>query len=335
MNPLITAPPRWKITIAFAAIYLIWGSTYLAIRFAIETIPPFLMAGTRFLVAGALFYAVTRPKERPALADWAAAACAGVLLLTLGNGGVSLAEKSISSGLVALLVAIVPFWILLLDWMRPNGIRPTWLQIGALFLGLAGVALLTRNHWTAKTNQWSAVALVLAASLAWAAGSLFSRRRSSKHLGRAMPAMQMIAGGLGLLLIALFRGEPSEVRWHQVTWHSFSAWIYLVVAGSGIGFTAYHWLLGVTKPALVATYAFVNPAVALLLGCSLGGETAGSDTLAGGGLVLASVMALSSGGARNWSWTRILLRLGVSRAELRRRIHSHREQQGLFTQTGR
>ncbi|HZF29944.1 MAG TPA: drug/metabolite exporter YedA [Gammaproteobacteria bacterium] len=268
---------RWKLVAAFACVYVIWGSTYLAIRFAIETLPPFSMAGVRFLLAGGVLYAwarLARGAERPTRAQWRATAIVGVLLLVGGNGLVVWSEQRIPSGVAALLVAIVPCWMVLVDWLRPNGARPTKQVVVGLALGLCGILFLVGPDALiggGRVDSLGAAALVLA-SFSWAAGSIYSRHAAMPSSPFLATAMEMLAGGAAALALGLVLGEPGRLDLAAVSARSVAGWLYLVVFGSVIAFTAYVWLLRESTPARVSTYAYVNPVVAVALGAALGGE---------------------------------------------------------------
>jgi drug/metabolite transporter (DMT)-like permease len=288
-------PPRWQVMTAFAAIYLIWGSTYLAIRYGVETIPPFLMAGTRFVTAGLLLYGFARWRGAPApgRSEWRDATIAGGLMLMIGNGGVTWAELVVPSGVTALLVALVPLWMVLLDWLRPGGIRPRPLVVGGLAVGFAGVALLAGSpaNDTGPGYGWGVAALMVAA-MCWALGSLFGRHAHKPGSPLLAIAMQMIAGGGLLLLLAGLHGEATAFSFSRLSAASVGAWFYLTAMGSLIGFTSYVWLLRVCTPAKVATYAYVNPLIAVLLGCTIGREPFSHELLAAGGLIVAAVVLI-------------------------------------------
>jgi drug/metabolite transporter (DMT)-like permease len=295
------APPVWGVIAAFAAVYVIWGSTYLGIRYAVESIPPFLMAGTRNLAAGLLLYAFARIRggATPSRIEWRDAAVTGVLLLAVGNGGVTWAEQVIPSSVTALLVALVPLWMVLFDWLRPHGVRPRPFVVAGLVVGFAGVALLARGYGdhSSAAHNWGVVAL-LAASMSWAFGSIFGRhahKPSSPLLG---VAMQMIAGGTLLFGLAILRGEAAQFSFGQVTLLSAGSWLYLTAAGSLVGYTCYVWLLHATTPARVATYAYVNPFIAVLLGCTIGREAFSHELVLAGGLIIAAVVLIVRGGPR-------------------------------------
>lgn len=270
----MTTPPRSRVLLAFAAVYVIWGSTYLAIRFAIETIPPFLMAGVRFLIAGGLMYAVARRTQgRPTAAQWRAAVVVGALLLLGGNGGVVWAELRVPSGIAALLVALVPCWMVLLDWAAPGGRRPSPAVLMGVLLGLAGLFWLVGPDAILggdRVDPLGAAVLALA-SLSWAAGSIYSRHAPAPSPVLAI-GMQMLAGGAALVILAAATGEFGAFDASAVSARSVAALGYLIVFGALIGFSAYMWLLRVSTPAKVSTYAYVNPIVAVLLGWALAGE---------------------------------------------------------------
>lgn len=265
-------PTAAAIGSALGAVYVIWGSTYLAIRFAVETLPPFLMAGTRFVVAGVILYAWRRAigVPRPTPAQWRAAVIVGGLMLLGGNGGVVWAEQFVESGTAALIVATVPLWMVLLDWLRPGGAPPrpgVWLGI---LVGLGGVTLLLGAPDAGDRYVAGWIVLVLA-SIAWSAGSIYSR---SAPLPAPLlaTAMQMLAGGVLLLLAGLIAGEAGRLDPATFSTRSLLSLLYLIIFGSLIGYSAYVWLLRVATPALASTYAYVNPVVAVFLGWLLAGE---------------------------------------------------------------
>jgi drug/metabolite transporter (DMT)-like permease len=269
-------PPRWQLAMAFAAVYIIWGSTYLGIRLAVESIPPFSMAGARALVAGVLLYVWARGRgaASPEVIHWREAAIVGGFLLLGGNGLVSWAEQHVPSGVSALIVGSVPLWMVVLEWLWHSGPRPTVGIVFGLVVGFAGLGFLVAPGSLgdgARINFSGAIALLLAAFL-WAIGSLYSRRArlpSSQLLGAAM---EMIAGGALLLVAGAALGEWKHFEFARVTMHSAVAWVYLSIVGSLIGFTAYVWLLKATTAARASTYAYVNPVVAVFLGWALAGE---------------------------------------------------------------
>jgi drug/metabolite transporter (DMT)-like permease len=293
--------PRARVIAAFIAIYLIWGSTYLAIRFAIETLPPFLMAAARFLAAGAILYTFARARGAPAPSriHWRSATIVGGFLLLGGNGGVVWAEQVVPSGIVALLVALVPVWMVVLDWLRPGGTRPGAGVFAGLLMGMVGIGLLVGPAQLAGSARVHTVgaAVVVLASLLWAVGSIWSR-----HLPLPRPilaiAMEMLAGGALLLVLGTVLGEVGQLRLDQVSVRSAVALVYLIFFGSLIGFSAYIWLLGVVSAARVATYAYVNPVVAVFLGWALAGEPLSARVVLAAAVIIAAVMVITTARAR-------------------------------------
>lgn len=296
-SPKPPAPATWLVVMAFAAVYLIWGSTYLGIRIAIESIPPFLMAGARFLLAGSILYTVMRFSglPRPALAHWKHAAVLGALLLLIGNGFVSWAELKVPTNIAALMVAGTPMWMIVIDWLRPQGQKPHALVFAGLALGFAGVAMIVFSR---DTHGHGAVdplgaALLLIASVSWAAGSVFSRHARQPASALLAISMQMIAGGMLMLFVSAALGEMRDFHWPQVTARSAWAFAYLSILGSLVGFTCYVWLLRVSTPARVSTYAYVNPLIAVFLGSVVLREPLPPGVLAAGLLVLAAVALIT------------------------------------------
>lgn len=292
----LPAPPRWKLLSAFAIVYVIWGSTYLAIRFAIETLPPFLMAAGRFLVAGGLMWlwAKRRGAGRPTRRQVGAAAVVGLLLLLGGNGGVVWAEQRIDSGLAALLVAMVPLWVVTIEWLLPGGRRPRLPLVLGVAGGLAGIAILVGPAELAgveRMDLWGAGA-VLVASLLWSIGSLYAARAELPKSARQGTALEMLVGSVGLVALGAATGELGRLDLAAVSPTSWAAVAYLVVFGSLIAFSAYVWLLRVVPASKVATYAYVNPVVALLLGWAFAGEELTARTLLAAAVILASVMLI-------------------------------------------
>lgn len=291
-----------KLLGAFAALYLIWGSTYLAIRFAIETLPPLLMASVRFLVAGALLYAWSRSRgaPRPTRTQWRDAAVVGGLLFVGGNGAVVISQQWVPSGLVALLVASVPLWMVVVDWFWGSRVHPGGRALIGLLLGFGGVAFLAGSPGVGAggPRELFGAFLVVAGSLAWATGSIYARQADMPPRPRLWVGMQMLSGGALLLPLALATGEFSRLDVAGVSAKSVLALLYLVVFGALIAFSAYIWLLGVSTPARVATYAYVNPVVALLLGWGLAGEPLTPRSLAAATIIIASVVVITSGASR-------------------------------------
>jgi len=291
------APSMWLVAAAFAAVYLIWGSTYLGIRIAIESIPPFLMAGARFLLAGTILYVVMRASgtPRPQPAHWKHATILGGLLLLVGNGFVSFAELKVPTNIAALMVAGTPMWMIVIDWLRPSGRRPHVLVFVGLALGFAGVVLIVFSrdaHGRGAVDPVGA-AMLLVASLSWAAGSVFSRHARQPTSALLAIAMQMIAGGGLMLLTSAALGETRHFQWQEITARSAAAFFYLTILGSLVGFTCYVWLLRVSTPARVSTYAYVNPLIAVFLGGLVLHEPLPAGVLVAGALVLAAVALIT------------------------------------------
>jgi drug/metabolite transporter (DMT)-like permease len=265
-----------RVIAGFAAVYLIWGSTYLAIRFAIETIPPLLMAGVRFLVAGSVLYVWSRSRGAgaPTAAQWRAALVVGGLLLLGGNGAVVVAEQWVPSGLTALLIGVVPLWMVLVDWVWGSRTRPSPRVVLGLIAGFVGLATLVGAPGAGAGGRQELLGglLVVLGSLAWAAGSIYSRHAPRPPRPRMWVAMQMLAGGGLLVPAAGLAGEWRDFHPGAVSARSALALLYLVVFGALVAYTAYIWLLSVSTPARVGTYAYVNPVVALLLGWALADE---------------------------------------------------------------
>ena len=291
----MAAPKKTLVIVAFAALYLIWGSTYLGIRFSIETIPPFLMAGARFVLAGMIMYAVAWSQGigESNWRNWRTSLIIGACLLLGGNGGVTISEKYIESGLAALIVAIVPFYIVLLGWLTGMAPRPTpvmWMGLAGGFLGvgtLFGPGL--HVHSTTGRNPAIGISILLVTSFIWSAGSLYSR--VAKHAASPFltAAQQMICGGILLLVAGIITGELPRFHPGSVSLLSLGSFIYLVLIGAVVGYTAYIWLLRHCDPAKVATYAYVNPIVAVLLGTFFAGETVTVRTLIAAALIIGSV----------------------------------------------
>jgi drug/metabolite transporter (DMT)-like permease len=291
----MAAPINARIVIAFAALYLVWGSTYLGIRFAIETIPPFLMAGTRFLLAGVIMYAIARWQGtyKSTWANWRTSLIIGACLLLAGNGGVTISEKYIDSGLAALIVAIVPIYIVILSWatgMAPRPAPVVWLGLIGGFIGV-GILLGPALHLSSNSGRHPAIgmSILLVSSFIWSAGSLYSR--TAKHAASPFltAAQQMLCGGLLLLLAGIVTGEMRHFHPGSISIVSLASFIYLVLIGAVVGYTAYIWLLRHCDPAKVATYAYVNPIVAVLLGAGFAGEQLTMRVLVAAALIIGSV----------------------------------------------
>jgi len=294
------AASRGKLIAAFAAIYVIWGSTYLGILFAIETIPPLLMAGIRFSIAGLLLYVWARRGESapPTRIQWRNAAIIGALLLVGGNGCVVLAERLVPSGLASLLVAILPIWMVLLEWARPGGTKPSRGVIAGLILGVIGLVVLigpsALHPATAGGIRIAGVILLTFASLSWASGSLIAQHVELPKSAPLATGMEMICGGAILLVLSLILGEPMRFDVSQISAKSFAGLVYLITFGSMVAFSAYVWLLKVSQPAHVATYAYVNPVVALFLGWAFAGERLSARTAVASAIIIGAVALITT-----------------------------------------
>ncbi len=295
-------PPRWKLILAFASVYLIWGSTYLAISFAIETMPPFLMSGTRFLIAAAFMVSMARLQRAawPRGKQWLNAIIVGVLLLGGGNGGVTYAELTVPTGLAALLIASTPFWMVLLDWLRPGGQRPAFQVLGGVLLGVVGIVLLIGPGQlnTGARVDGLGTALLLLASFSWALGSIYSGQTNMPKSPVMSSGVEMVAGGLALVLLGLATGEPAQVNLSAISPRSILSFVYLIIFGSLIGYTSYSWLLHNAPPALVSTYAYVNPVVAVFLGWAFAGEALTPQIIIGATVIIISVAIITTNRAR-------------------------------------
>jgi drug/metabolite transporter (DMT)-like permease len=282
---------------ALATVYLVWGSTYLGIALAIETLPPLLMAGIRFLVAGVLLYLAARSFDadggrRPDGRQWLAAAVSGTFLLAVGNGGVSWAQQTVPSGIAALVIATIPLWIALLGlaFFRE---RLSLRTLVGIAVGFAGVALLVSPTAGGEVDPTGGVVLVLAA-VGWSIGTLLSRGTRLTVPPLVGAGMQMLCGGAVLVVAGVAAGELGGLRLHEASLRSVAALVYLVVFGSILAFSAYVWLLRHAATSLVATYAYVNPVVAVFLGWLVLGEAISQRTLLAGGIVLAAVALIVS-----------------------------------------
>ena len=285
-----------KLAAALVTVYLVWGSTYLAVAVANRSVPPFLMLSVRFLIAGALLYAWTAWRgdlraERPGRRQWGAAAAVGGLLLVVDAGGVAWAELRVASGTAALLVATVPVFMAVLD-RAFFGIRLGFGAVAGISIGLVGVALLVGPSGTLDALG---AAVILLASLAWAAGSVYARVAPLPRAPVVSASLQMLTAGALLAVVAVATGELSHVRLGSISAASLAAVGFLIVFGSLVAFTAYAWLLNNASSSLLSTYAYVNPAVAVFLGWAFVGEHVGGIELVAGLVILSSVVLLVFG----------------------------------------
>lgn len=293
--------PIGLVIAAFAAVYVIWGSTYLAIRYALEGLPPFFLAGGRFVVAGAAMFVLTRRRYSAALtrANWVGAGLIGCLMLVGGNGLVCWSEQYVPSGLAAVVIATAPLWFASFDWLLYAGPRPGGRVVVGIVVGLLGIVVLIGPGSLGgdRVHLGGAGALVLAC-LFWALGSLQSRRMSLPSSPFVTTAMEMLVAGFVLLAISGLFGEWKRVDLAGVSGKAWLSVAYLIVFGSGVGLSAYVWLLRVSTPARVSTYAYVNPVIAVLLGAWLAEEAVSGRAWMAMGLILAAVVTITTAKSR-------------------------------------
>lgn len=290
------------IALAFAAVYLIWGSTYLAIRVAVVEFAPFVMASLRFMAAGLALYLYLRLRgePRPTWSQWRSACLVGFLLLTCSNAAITWAMRTVESGLTAVLCAVVPVWMVILDWARDRKQRPSLQVVLGVLVGIVGVVVLigpSISTGSERVDLFGATLIVLG-SLTWALGSMFSRSASLPKSAPMSTAMQMLGGGAFLAVAAALNGDWQQFQPAEI---SLRAWLYLAylgVFGSIIGLSAYVWLLQVTTPARVSTYAYVNPVVAVILGWAILGEPLGPRTIVATAIIVAAVVVITTQGGR-------------------------------------
>jgi drug/metabolite transporter (DMT)-like permease len=294
---------QWKVALAFFAVYVCWGMTYLAMRVAVVSIPPHLLSGTRFLLAGLILYAWSRKQgtQAPTREHWRSATVIGGFLLLGGNASVAWAEQRVPSGLAAVLIAVAPIWMVGMEWAR-GGVRPSKQVMLGLLLGLAGLILLvsSRSDPGSRVDLTGAVILVLA-SASWAWGSVWSKSAALPKSPLLATGMEMIAGGVLLLITAALAGQFGHFDPSRVSLAAAFSWLYLVVFGSLIGFTAYIWLLGVTSIAKAGTYAYVNPIVAVFLGWAVLNESVTLRMLLAASIILLGVGLVNL----DWSTSRV------------------------------
>lgn len=288
---------RAKLIAAFAAIYIIWGSTYLAIRFAVESIPPFMVGASRFLIAGSILYVWARLQSgvKPTGKHWRDGLILGTFLLGVGNGCVVWAQQDTPSGLTALIVAIVPLLVVLIDWLRPGGKYPGAGAIVGVVVGLIGMALLIgpSTLMGAGDIKPAAALVLLFGSLSWSAATVFGKRASVPSAPLLASAIQLLAGGLGLTITSLLAGEWTRLAVADIPLRASLSVLYLIIFGSIIAYSAYSWLLRVASPTRIATYAYVNPVVAMFLGWAFAGEQLGMRVLIAAAIVLAGVALIT------------------------------------------
>ena len=289
---------KTKLWIALLALYIVWGSTYLAIRFSVETIPPFFHAAVRFLISGAILYIWQRQvgEPVPTKSNWKATAIVGTLLLVGGNGFVSLAEKNIPSGIAALLISTSPFWLALFESFRAGGSKTNWLTILGLVIGFSGVFILigpAEITGTEHNFKTSAIILLILAPMLWSLGSIYARGGDMPKSTLMSTGMQMLMGSVSLFIVSLFTGELSGFSFSDVSTRSWWGLLYLITFGSLVGFVAYGWLLHNAPLSLMSTYAYVNPVVAVFLGWLLADEALDARILLATGIIIGSVVFIN------------------------------------------
>lgn len=298
MSPELAAHGRVRVILAFAAIYVIWGSTYLAIVFALESFPPFVMAASRFLIAGSALYLWARATGTPAprAGQWRWAFLLGGLFFLIGNGTVVWVEQEMSSGVVALIVAMVSVWTAVLEWVRPGGGRPSNAVIAGIVLGFLGVAILVLPNSDSTAEVRVAPALLLIFStFAWALASVLSRTADLPKSTPLASGMEMLGGGVLLVLASLATGDWRQFDLFAITTKAGVALLYLVLLGSLLAFSCFAWLLRVTTPNKVATSGYVNPMVAVFLGWAFGGELLTGRTIVASLVIVAAVVLIVTG----------------------------------------
>jgi drug/metabolite transporter (DMT)-like permease len=290
---------KTKIWLALISIYIIWGSTYLAIRFAVQTMPPFIMVGTRFLFAGAILFGVRRLRgdKLPGRAEWITAGIVGLFLLVGGNGLVVWSEQYVPSGVTALIVASAPLWMALIDAVRPGGRRPNWKTGVGLVMGFIGIlVLIGTEELSNHPGQGLLVGLgvLFLATFFWAVGSLYSRTARLPASPLLGTGMEMLVGGSVLIGIATLTGEWSQLDLSAIALRSWLGWLYLIIFGALVGFSAYTWLLRSAPTPLVSTYAYVNPMIALFLGSFLAQEPLSPRLVLGAVIIVGSVILINT-----------------------------------------
>ncbi len=290
---------KTKVWIALLAVYIVWGSTYLAIRFGVMTIPPFILAGTRFLIAGTILLIWRRAAgdRFPTPRQWLSTAVAGTLLLLGGNGLVSFSEQRVPSGIAALMVGSVPLWMVLIEAIRPGGVKPGWRAIIGLLIGFGGIFLLVGPaEFTQGGGGFDPLGMgaLMVASFLWALGSIYSKSADMPKSSLVSTGAEMLCGSAALYVFAGIAGEWSKLNISAVSTPSWLGLGYLIAFGSLIGFVAYGWLLQNAPVSLVATYAYVNPVVAVFLGNLIAQETLTSRTILAAVIIIGSVIFINS-----------------------------------------
>lgn len=289
---------KTKIWLALMSLYIVWGSTYLAIRFTVETIPPFLSAGMRFLVSGVILFIWRRAAgdAMPTKRQWRSTAIVGIFLLLGGNGLLSFAEQYVTSSVSALIIGSMPMWLVMIEALRPGGVKPNWLAILGLLTGFGGIFLLVGpSKLTGDShilNPLGVGALLMAAFL-WSVGSIYSRNVDMPKSSLMSTGAQMLTGSVAIFAVSGMAGEWSGFSFANVATNSWLGLIYLITIGSLIGFVSFGWLLQNAPVSLVATYAYVNPLVAVFLGAWLADEVINARILIAGLVIIGSVVLIN------------------------------------------
>lgn len=290
-----------KLWVALITLYIVWGSTYLGIKVAIETIPPFFHAGIRFLVSGLIILAWQKAakQEMPTRKQWVSTAIIGTLLLLGGNGLVAWAEQFIPSGIAALIIATVPLSLVIMEALRPGGIKPTWQAIVGLVIGFIGIFILagpSEISGSQSNLDPFGVAALLTATVLWALGSIYSKTADLPKASMVTTGAEMLMGSIGLFIVSLLTGELNGWDPSGVSTRSIIGVVYLIFIGSIVGFGSYIWLLQNAPISLVATYAYVNPIVAVLLGYFFGNEALEPRTWIAAAIIIGAVIFINSKG---------------------------------------
>jgi drug/metabolite transporter (DMT)-like permease len=289
---------KTKLWTALIALYIVWGSTYLAIRFAVETIPPFFHASVRFLIAGTILYVWRRAAgdPKPSLNNWKAAAIVGTLLLVGGNGLVALAEKTVPSGVAALVIATSPFWLVLFESFRAGGTKPNWQSILGLVIGFSGVFILigpANITGSKQTIETFGAVLLLIAPILWSLGSIYAKGADMPKSTLMSTGAQMLMGSISLFIVSLMTGELNGFSFADVSARSWWGLLYLITFGSLVGFVSYGWLLHNAPVSLMSTYAYVNPVVAVFLGWLLAGEELNARIAIASAIIIGAVIMIN------------------------------------------
>jgi len=290
---------KTKVWIALLALYIVWGSTYLAIRFSVETIPPFLHAGLRFLISGAILFIWRRMAGDPAptASNWKSTAIVGAALLLGGNGLVAWAEQNVPSGIAALMITTSPFWLVLFEALRAGGAKPTWQAILGLFIGFGGVFLLigpAEVMGGEGSFDTFGIVLLLFAPLFWSMGSIYAKNADMPKSTLLSTGMQMLTGAAALFIVSIIKGELNGFSFELVSTRSWLGLAYLITFGSLVGFVSYGWLLHNAPISLMSTYAYVNPVVAVFLGNLLADEPLNGRILVSAAIIIGSVVLINS-----------------------------------------